>query len=97
MKNKIDNDKIRLDYLDPLFIEGMGQVLTQAGEKYTPYSWREVTDAVDRYYAALYRHLLMYRKGDIYDKESGYPHMWHIADNAMFLDWFNRNPNGDIK
>ena len=38
-----------------------------------------------RYRDALYRHWLAYLSGEIYDAESGLPHLWHLACNAAFL------------
>lgn len=48
-----------------------------------PENWRNVEP--QRYRDALYRHWLAYLDGEIYDAESGLPHLWHLACNAAFL------------
>lgn len=82
---KHDEHKNRLDLIEPEFIEGVGEVLTFGAEKYEPNSWQKVEDAENRYYAALFRHLMAYRRGETVDSESGLSHLKHIACNAMFL------------
>lgn len=88
---KHDEHKNRLDLIEPEFIEGVGEVLTFGAEKYEPNSWQDVEDAENRYYAALFRHLMAYRKGEKKDPESGLSHLKHIACNAMFLLHFEEN------
>ena len=83
MKN--DQDKVRLDLVDPEFIEGVGEVLTFGAKKYEPNNWQKVEDAENRYYAAALRHLMAWRKGETTDEESGLSHLKHAATNIMFL------------
>ncbi len=87
---KKDKDKVRLDLVQPEFIEEVGEVLTFGAKKYAADSWKEIPDPVDRYYAALMRHILSWRKGEKADPESGMPHLWHAACNCMFLSYFER-------
>ena len=82
---KDDQDKNRLDLIEPEFIEGVGKVLTFGAAKYEPNNWQKVEDAEDRYYAAALRHLLAWRKGETIDEESGLSHLAHAATNMMFL------------
>ena len=91
---KHDEHKNRLDLIEPEFIEGVGEVLTFGAEKYEPNSWQKVEDAENRYYAALLRHLMAYRRGETVDPESGLSHLKHIACNAMFLLHFEEEQNG---
>ena len=49
---KDDQEKNRLDLIEPEFIEGVGKVLTVGAKKYAPNSWKNVDDAENRYYAA---------------------------------------------
>ena len=88
MKN--DQDKNRLDLVEPEFIEAVGEVLTFGAAKYEPNNWQKVDDAENRYYAAALRHLLAYRKGEQIDEESGLSHLKHAATNLMFLLHFER-------
>lgn len=88
MKN--DQEKNRLDLIEPEFIESVGAVLTFGAEKYEPNNWQKVEDAENRYYAAAMRHLMAWRKGEKTDPESGLSHLDHVACNIMFLLHFDR-------
>lgn len=46
-------------------------------------NWRKVEP--ERYRDALERHWCAYLDGEKRDAESGLPHLWHLACNAMFL------------
>lgn len=87
---KDDQEKNRLDLIEPEFIEGVGKVLTFGADKYEPNNWQKVEDAEDRYYAAALRHLIAWRKGEKTDPESGLSHLDHVACNIMFLQHFER-------
>ena len=87
---KDDQEKNRLDLIEPEFIEGVGKVLTFGAGKYEPNNWQKVEDAKDRYYAAALRHLMAWRKGEKADPESGISHLDHVACNIMFLQHFER-------
>ena len=87
---KDDQEKTRLDLIEPEFIEQLGKVLTFGAKKYEPNSWQKVEDAENRYYGALFRHLLAYRNGETEDPESKLSHLAHIACNAMFLMHFEQ-------
>ena len=87
---KDDQEKNRLDLIEPEFIEGVGKVLTFGANKYEPNNWQKVEDAEDRYYAAALRHLIAWRKGEKTDPESGLSHLDHVACNIMFLKHFER-------
>lgn len=87
---KDDQEKNRLDLIEPEFIEGVGKVLTFGADKYEPNNWQKVEDAEDRYYAAVLRHLMAWRKGEKTDSESGLSHLDHAACNIMFLQHFER-------
>lgn len=87
---KNDQDKNRLDLIEPEFIEGVGEVLTFGADKYAPNNWQNVENPEDRYYAAALRHLMAYRKSSKPDPESGLSHLKHAATNIMFLMHFER-------
>jgi len=93
MSKKLDNDKNRLDLINPTFISGIGKVLTFGAKKYKPYNWQTLRDPQDRYYGAVMRHLMEWRAGSLMDKESGLSHLLHAACNLMFLFWFERREN----
>jgi hypothetical protein len=79
------SNKIMLELVLPETIEALGEVLTYGAQKYKPNSWQNVDSPIDTHYAALFRHLLAWRKGELDDDESGFSHMKHVLTNAMFL------------
>ena len=85
---KYDENKLRFDLIIPEFEEAMAKVLTHGAQKYGENNWQKVEGAKARYIAALQRHLNEYRKGYMYDPDSGCEHLAQIAVNAMFLHWF---------
>jgi hypothetical protein len=92
---KFDQDKVRLDLVEPDFIIGIAKVLTKGAEKYEPESWKTVPDAKNRYYAAALRHLLAWRNGEEIDPEWNLPHMFHLACNIMFLHYLDKEHNDE--
>jgi len=87
--SKYDSDKLRYDLLDPVFMEGIVDVLTTGAQKYADNNWNKVPDPQNRYYAAAMRHLQAWRKGEKLDSETGKSHLYHAACCLMFLGWFD--------
>lgn len=81
---KFDTSKLRYDLVPPSALAGMAKVLTYGAKKYKPNNWKEV-DSLDRYVAALYRHLEAWRAGEKVDSESGLKHLEHAMTNVAFL------------
>ncbi len=81
--------KTMFQLLDPFYIEGIADVLTMGAEKYSPDNWKKVPRV--EYERAMYHHMNEYLKGDKTDEESGQSHLYHLATNAMFLNWFDKN------
>lgn len=97
---KLDNGKNKLG----LVFKGFSNALWQVGEvgtfganKYTENGWQEVKNGIKRYTSALLRHLFKHFQGEIYDKESGLPHLSHVAWNslAMLELFLNQEYNKD--
>ena len=84
---KYDNGKLLWNLLPAAEVEDVVRVLTMGANKYSPDNWKVVPDAVERYYAALLRHLIAWRKGELTDPESGLPHLAHVTCNTLFLQW----------
>ena len=85
---KFDGDKVRQELLMqgcPNAIEGVSKVLTFGAAKYAAHSWKQLENNVERYTGALYRHMNAIDRGEEVDPESGLPHIYHVACNAMFL------------
>ena len=90
MFKKNDVEKTRLELIDPSFIVGIGDVLTQGAMKYDAYNWQKATEEdKERIKGAMLRHQMSYMSGEKVDTESGLNHMYHIACNAMFLAFFD--------
>lgn len=88
---KADGGKPRLELLDPVFITGIGKILTFGADKYGANNWQSATpEDVERVKGALLRHLMSYLGGEKLDPETGEPHLYHIGCNTMFLDYHDR-------
>jgi hypothetical protein len=82
---KFDEEKLRWDLLPLDLVNETVKVLTLGAKKYGPNNWQKVTDGIDRYYAALMRHITAYRSGEFLDDESGLTHLAHAMCNLIFL------------
>jgi hypothetical protein len=81
---KADAGKYRPTLVPPSLVMAVAAVREFGTAKYgDPENWRQVEP--QRYWDAMYRHLLAAVSGEEYDLESGLPHLWHIACNAAFL------------
>lgn len=90
---KFSQNKLRFDLIQPEFEELLAEVLTMGCKKYSPNNWQKLKNAEEEYYAALRRHLSLYRKGESCNEESGLSHLGHIAANVMFLLHFEQQAN----
>jgi hypothetical protein len=81
---KHDGGKPMLALVPSAIIRAVGRVMTHGAEKYGVGKWRNVDP--DRYKHALMRHICEWLD-DPYgvDKDSGLPHLEHIACNVAFL------------
>lgn len=82
---KADYGKEKLTLVPRRIIHDICAIRMYGNEKYgDPENWRKVEP--ERYRDAAYRHFLAYLD-DPYgvDKESGLPHLWHLACNIAFL------------
>ena len=69
----------------PNALEGVSSVATFGAEKYKRSSWHTVENGLQRYHDAMVRHMLAKGRGEEIDPESGRPHSWHIAWNALAI------------
>lgn len=88
---KFDGEKVRLDLLDPLALEGLAAVLTFGAKKYAAHNWRQGISTT-RLLAALLRHTFAIMRGEDIDPESGLPHIDHVGCCWMFLSHGLKNP-----
>lgn len=81
---KADQGKVRPTLVPASLVLAVAKVREYGCKKYKdPDNWRKVEP--QRYKDALYRHFLAYLSGEKCDKESGLPHLWHMACNVAFL------------
>ena len=82
---KQDAGKIRLTLVPRKIIWAIGWVREYGTSKYKdPDNWKKVEK--DRYKDAAFRHFLAYLENPkSIDKESGIPHLYHLACNIAFL------------
>lgn len=88
---KFDGDKLRYDLVPPSAVKALAEVLTFGARKYKPNNWKECQEP-ERYLAALYRHLELWRAGEVNDQDSGLPHLAHAMTNLAFMLELNYNP-----
>ena len=83
-------------------VEQVAKVLTAGAIKYDDDNWKYVKPR-QRYVGAMFRHFMKYWRGEEYDediyKKSGYKvsHMACLVTNALFLMWFESNPESGNK
>jgi hypothetical protein len=84
-KAKADAGKVKLCLVPRKIIWYIGKIREYGNKKYgDPENWRKVD--IQRYRDAAYRHWLAYLDDPHgVDKESGLPHLWHVACNIAFL------------
>lgn len=82
---KADAGKIRPTLVPTEAIRAIATIRQFGVMKYKdPDNWKKVEP--ERYWDALYRHLLACVDDPLsIDEESGLPHLWHLACNAAFL------------
>lgn len=80
---KHDQEKNQLELLSPLWIMGVGQVLTFGARKYHAHNWRKGI-AITRLLGACLRHIFAFLGGEDKDLESGLSHLHHASCCLMF-------------
>lgn len=91
---KYDEGKLRWDLIPFEQMEEVVKVLTYGAVKYgedpdIP-NWKKMVDGERRYFAAMMRHIVAWKKGEIVDPESGLDHLSHAAANLIFLMYFSK-------
>lgn len=84
---KNDLGKARWDLLPLEAVAKIVEIYTYGAAKYGPNNWQKLDDFENRYYAAMMRHLEAHRRGEMYDKESGFLHLAHVGWGAIALIW----------
>lgn len=85
---KFDTGKLQYDLVPFECLDELAKIMTYGCIKYgKPSGWQFVEDMENRYFAALMRHISAYRRGEIFDAESGYRHLSHALCNVVFILW----------
>ncbi len=84
----------RPELLDVSWLLGTGEVLKFGADKYADNLWRKGM-AWSRVYGALLRHLCAFWGGEMLDKETGKPHLYHASCCLMFLAVYAHGPAAD--
>lgn len=82
---KFDDGKPRYDLIPTAALEQLATVLTFGAKKYGANNWQSVPDAQNRYYSAMMRHVEADRGGEVFDEESGLPHLTHALACVTFM------------
>lgn len=86
-KKKRDHGKPMWDLLPLSQVGHVVDVLTFGASKYGQNQWQTVENGIERYFAALMRHLAAWRSGEVYDRESSLRHIGHAGCCLLFLMW----------
>ena len=95
---RYNKGKLRWSLVDYKALEPMIRVLMYGAEKYTTpeasgdHNWKKGLDKTEILECAQ-RHLAALMSGEIYDKESGLPHIGHFLCNGMFYSHFSQIDN----
>lgn len=92
---KYDQGKLRYDLIPPDALDALARVYTAGAEKYGDRNWEQGL-AWGRIFGAIMRHSWAFWRGEDCDKESGLPHMAHVAWGAFtLLTFFLRGTGKD--
>lgn len=90
-KNDFLDNKLRWDLLPLEEIEEIVKVYTAGSKKYGDNTWQNLPNGLQRYKAALLRHLLEFEKGNEVDEETGCLHVAQVAWNAIAMLWISKH------
>lgn len=94
---KFDAGKTEYGLLPPFSLEEIAKVMTFGAQKYERENWRYVDDGKRRYFDAMQRHIWAWKRGEIYDPESGMHHLAHAGCCLMFLSELDMIENNACK
>ena len=82
---KYDAGKPEYGLIPANALEELAVVLTIGAQKYARENWRVVPDGKRRYFDAMQRHLWAWKRGEVFDPETGRSHLGHAAACLFFL------------
>lgn len=90
-KNDFLDKKLRWDLLPLEEVEDIVKVYTKGAEKYGENKWQNLPNGINRYKAALLRHLVEFEKGKEVDEDTGCLHLAQVAWNAIAMLWVSKH------
>ncbi len=94
--DKLDEGKPDWSLMPMDILTEVVKVLTFGKIKYQRDNWQQVSDAKNRYFSALCRHIAAWQGGDKNDEDSGLPHLAHACCCLIFLMWFDKNETQQV-
>lgn len=91
VKNDFKDNKLRWDLLPLEELEDIVKVYTEGAKKYSDNSWQLLENGYSRYKAALFRHLVLFEKGEEIDNETGCRHLAQVAWNAIAMLYHSKH------
>jgi hypothetical protein len=82
---KNDQGKLRFDLIPVEAEVALAEVLTFGADKYGDTNWKNVPNAMQRYEAAMKRHIAAYKLGEMKDPETGCSHLAHAQACITFM------------
>lgn len=86
---KADADKDQWSLVPWAEMRAVVRVLGFGARKYSPDNWQKVPGGKTRYFDAALRHLVARKEGEVFDAESGEPHLAHAVCCCLFSMWFD--------
>ena len=77
-----------------LILEALGKVTSYGAKKYSPDNYKN--EEIDSYVNSFFRHFIAWRKGEELD-ESGFPHIYHMLTNIVFILCIEENKKNKIQ
>ena len=90
-KNDFKDQKLRWDLLPLEEIQDIVKVYTEGSKKYGDNNWQNLPNGMQRYKAALLRHLVEFDSGKEIDTETGCRHLAQVAWNAIAMLWISKH------
>lgn len=77
-----------------LILEALGKVTSYGAKKYSPDNYKN--EEIDSYVNSFFRHFIAWRRGEELD-ESGFPHIYHMLTNIVFILCIEENKKNKIQ
>jgi len=84
---RFSEGKNAVNLIRPLMMWGLGNVFTRGAIKYASNNWMRGMDWSE-VLGPLERHVLKWKAGEVYDKDTGCHHMFMVAWNALVLAFY---------